>query len=395
MPKQYPQRLYEKHRLCKITKSCLDGACQNNPSGCTKNTDCQNNQICLDGACQNSIPSGCTKNTDCANNQTCINGACQNNPSGCTKNTDCGNNQTCVNGACQNNPTCQNECSENQKRCSGNGFQVCRKLSSGCTQWGAAENCPPKQACQNGSCVTICRDTCSSVGASSCVGNSGFKVCSVGTMGCLEWGATQNCGGGQSCNNGSCAVVKSQEGEACVATADCSSGLVCSADVNKQSRCRRFCSRSTDCTAGQACYETQGGSKICFPTSGVFPPFDAKCGVLVKNAQITGGSWDPLGGAPDPLVQIDFANGKMFRTQYISDSFSPTWNESSASDFSYKDIYGMIVSMRDSDFDGDQVMVAWDAVGGRWNMTQPRSQDFRLTTTDNSIILTVQVNCNW
>jgi Ca2+-dependent lipid-binding protein len=141
-----------------------------------------------------------------------------------------------------------------------------------------------------------------------------------------------------------------------------------------------------------ACYAIEDGSQACAKTN--FPPIDAKCRVNIHEAKITGGCWDTGCGAPDPYVRVSIGQ-KVTYTSTEKNSFSPKWNEKTNEDVSYEELLKMEVALFDEDFTSPDLMVVWTAKGNRWEMSQPQSQSFTLTTTDQSINLSITINCSY
>jgi hypothetical protein len=76
--------------------------------------------------------------------------------------------------------TCTNQCVEDARQCSGNGYQICSDTNNdGCTEWGSAVNCPSGQICNAGDCVANRANTDTNLISPVCTANavSGCKVC--------------------------------------------------------------------------------------------------------------------------------------------------------------------------------------------------------------------------
>ncbi len=373
-------------------KECLNSStareCQ--AGGAWKDTNCASDEECRSGACEKKSATGCQPvgKKECLNSSTAR--ECQ--AGGAWKDTNCASDQECESGVCKKTQTCTNKCTENKKQCVGDKIQICQKLASGCTEWGASANCPPKQICRNDVCVAACQDKCPRDGLRECVGSSGFRVCSRNVQGCLEW-KSQTCSAGQSCVNGSCGVVKKQEGQACRLDSDCISGLVC-AGWEGSKICTRNCSRSADCPRGRACYERESGGKVC--ATAKIPPFDAKCEVTAVKANIGGnGTWGGgLDGAPDPFVKITGTSKGSWQTRTKDGQYQPSWNETSNMGYSYDDIKKMVVTLVDEDSASDDDIAKWS---GRWQMTSPSRASHYLTATPAgvSVSLDILVICSF
>jgi len=114
----------------------------------------------------------------------------------------CAPGQTCSNGSCLT--TCQDECGSGQRRCNGNGFQVCGNFDTdSCTEWGDGQMCAWGQTCSNGYCQTTCQNECTS-GQRRCSGN-GYQVCgNYDSDNCTEWGDGHACASDETCTDGYC-----------------------------------------------------------------------------------------------------------------------------------------------------------------------------------------------
>lgn len=84
---------------------------------------------------------------------------------------------------------CTNECTKlDTKQCSGNGYQVCGNYDDDeCLEWSGVTNCGEGESCSNGVCSIICTDECTSEGSKQCSGD-GYQVCgNYDDDECLEW----------------------------------------------------------------------------------------------------------------------------------------------------------------------------------------------------------------
>ena len=181
------------------TCSQLGMQCGTVYDGCSGNINCgscSGNQSCQNGRCVSTCSNQCTPgSTQCFGNgvQTCrdVNG------DGCYEwdgVTNCGYNQTCQNGSCIN--SCQ------PRSCSQMGYQ-CGNFSDGCGNTINCGACGYGQSCQNGQCQSNCTDQCSQ-GDRRCTGN-GYQVCGQNDgNNCDSWGQTLYCDGNQECSNGYC-----------------------------------------------------------------------------------------------------------------------------------------------------------------------------------------------
>jgi hypothetical protein len=163
--------------------------------------------------------------------------------------------------------SCTSQCSVvGQRRCLGNGYQECYRSSDNCLYWGGTTSCGSNQTCNNGSCIyhETCSNECSTFGQRRCSGN-GYQVCgNYDSDSCLEWDGTINCGYNQTCNNGSC--TDSCANEYCgngICNSNCGeTKLSCSQDCGHINICSDILSGSptnqeqTECT-------NAGGHILC------------------------------------------------------------------------------------------------------------------------------------
>jgi len=345
--------------------------------------------LCAVLNCAPPASTSCDTVDDCVDDQICDDGECT-DPE-CRINSDCSSGKACRENRCVSGPSCKDECTLNQKRCSGAQIQTCQKLSSGCTAWGASENCPSMQECRNGSCVSACTSNCPSEGKRECLNSASYRICQKTSKGCLMWSSSRSCAAGQSCSGGSCATVKTQEGQPCKYDSDCVTGLICSG-WPESVICTRNCSRSADCPSGRACYKREGGGQVC--AAAKMPPIDAKCKVVAKNAVVDGAddSWAGWGeGAPDAFVRVEVPGKTTWESKYEDENWKPSWYEQTTESYTYSEILSMTVSLMDYDSaTGNDVMGTWS---GRWTMTSAKSQQFTLPGT--KLTLYISVNCSF
>jgi hypothetical protein len=133
------------------------------------------------------------------------------NDDGCTEWSDvtqCSTGQTCENGFCQTTPpACTDECTLNSRECFNNGFKICGNYDSdSCLEWSEITQCSANQICQNGVCIPAppsCTDECTN-GDRKCSDN-GFQICrDYDGNGCTEWSGTTGCSYNQACVAGFC-----------------------------------------------------------------------------------------------------------------------------------------------------------------------------------------------
>jgi len=222
----------DKIETCPTDKPCTSGVCKattpNCPNACTVGKQqCNGNSVvtcqedpttkcptwgnpspCLAGTtCQNSrCQKGC-KNVCTAGQKRCSGNGFQvctvDNTSKCTlwgTATPCAKVQTCSNGQCAQ--SCQNACKQGESRCDNNAVQSCQKDTNGCTAWQTVQKCSNSQSCQNSKCVAGCKNVCSN-GQKRCSGSS-VQVCYKASNGCYGWKTNNQCTGNSACKNGQC-----------------------------------------------------------------------------------------------------------------------------------------------------------------------------------------------
>ena len=124
-------------------------------------------------------------------------------PSGCTDWSElqkCPTDKVCSGGQCVS--SCTNQCTENAVQCSGNGIQTCKMRPNGCTDWGVVDPCSSGEVCSGGKCVTSCTNQCTD-GAKQCSG-TGVATCLKMPNGCTDWDKPVPCNSGEICSGGKC-----------------------------------------------------------------------------------------------------------------------------------------------------------------------------------------------
>ncbi len=112
----------------------------------------------------------------------------------------------CSFGTCD--VSCTDECALGEGRCDGpEGAQSCGQADSDpCLDWMPSVACAQGETCVLGSCTAECRDECAD-GAVRCQ-DSGVSICGDRNFdGCTEWGPTEGCANGESCQAGVCAPI--------------------------------------------------------------------------------------------------------------------------------------------------------------------------------------------
>ncbi len=112
----------------------------------------------------------------------------------------------CSLGVCDTR--CIDECAAGERRCTGpGGSQVCGQGDSDtCLEWLASTACNEGESCSFGSCTSVCRNECED-GVVRCQ-DGGLSRCADRDFdGCTEWGPSEACANGQSCESGTCIPI--------------------------------------------------------------------------------------------------------------------------------------------------------------------------------------------
>ena len=156
---------------------------------------------CTWGPCQyDCSPPNCDDRLPCQTGTCHANNQCSYTP--VTDGTLCGTDQKCESGMCKATcvspyfcapPTPPHSTLFDQYYCVGT--PKCYACQSGYHDVG-------------GQCVATCTDQCPSPGAVTCLDNTHNETCADwNSDGCLEWGGTQTCPDGTTCNNGACVAM--------------------------------------------------------------------------------------------------------------------------------------------------------------------------------------------
>jgi hypothetical protein len=200
---------------------------QTTSKSCTDSTNCGPTQVCTNKVC---VQKTCDANSDCGAGQVCVSGFCQQKL--------CQTTPDCVIGGSQNPLVCESGlCVQYGQVCTGatgatgtsgdttncfGGELFCK--DSRCVQCISNSDCPSK-VCQEGVCLNGCSSNaqCASYGTPPYVCTS-KRCCPPGTT-----GLGTNCKVGDAripglyCVEGHWTCSQGEPGEACVASADCTS----------------------------------------------------------------------------------------------------------------------------------------------------------------------------
>jgi hypothetical protein len=288
------------------------------PLGCSKDSDCKGDRICVNSECvepnqmggdgggvadlagaptnhdlagippnadlagptptpdlEPACASGCTLGaTSCNGNGvlTCVSmGAC----TGWSLPTACANGTVCSGGACV--AQCTDQCTTGSSYCSGTGVRMCIAVA-GCNDWSPTiMGCPNGTVCSAGRCVPNCSDQCA-LGAKQCSGTA-VQTCERKPTGCLDWSDPVACGINQTCAAGACVG-------AC--TNKCNAGDVQCFDATSTQACAVMASGCTDWGAAQPC---PNNGACALGTCSTCTAGASRCGVNGDVEQCMNGMW--------------------------------------------------------------------------------------------------------
>jgi hypothetical protein len=108
-------------------------------------------------------------------------------------------------------PWCH-DCQVNERRCLGDSsYMVCRRVDAQCNAWKTVVDCAPGLPCQDGTCLG-CEDTCPPGTRRCAARGNGYQVCKRASTGCLAWATVNRCGRGKRCRAGRCAPLACRGG---------------------------------------------------------------------------------------------------------------------------------------------------------------------------------------
>ena len=177
---------------------------------------CPSGQMCSGGNC---VGEGAQCMNSCDNGAiTCVDSGsfqrCERQATGCldySVRQNCPQGQRCTRGQGCVSACAAPQCNAGETRCFQNGLQRCVSDRDGCLVWGAIESCPNNSICQNNMCAQGCQAECSP-GQRRCQGD-GIQVCE-NRNGCATWGSTSACPGGTQCRGaGACGTCQNGERE--------------------------------------------------------------------------------------------------------------------------------------------------------------------------------------
>lgn len=234
----------------------------------------------------------------------------------------CDEGLSCVDGECV--LVCADDCApDGVRRCdpAGNGYQVCGAYDAdACRDWSSTHPCLASERCSEGVCMAICQDECQP-NQRRCVGE-GYQVCgNFDADPCREYGGGSSCDVGQACVDGACQVVCDHE---------CAEGAARCADETSRQQCGNFdADPCRDWSSPSACAPTErceaGGcvarpapagvviNEVLYDIVGADPP-----GVFIE---LFGPAGTDLRGFR--LVGINGNGGAIYATIQLSGSIPP------------------------------------------------------------------------
>lgn len=232
--------------------------------------DCPAGQTCTNGACTGGN-NGCN-NTCSAPDQSVCEGSnqrktCLKDSKGCMMwgpIKACPSGQSCNNGVCED-PSCPGRCPTlNATKCDGTQVSTCVQGSTpGCLRWSTPQDCP-SGACTNNQCPASCNNQCTE-GQVLCSGD-GYQECAKDAQGCLKWSGQKMCPSGQACQNNKCEpkAAAGSLGAACTQNSDCQTNVCLRSSSTGMGVCSASCSPSSACTSiGGTCVRINGQGPFC------------------------------------------------------------------------------------------------------------------------------------
>ena len=181
----------------------------------------------------------------------------------------------------------------------------------------------------------------------SCLPGTSRVACGAGGMECIA------CPGDDLCVAGECVPPdepdEPDEPDSCgpAACGGCCDGEACLSGT-----------ASSSCgTGGEACVDC-GPRGICQAGGCAIDPGSrwdlVAVGAVVPESTPGGGTWDPVGGAPDLFARgLDPDDEQLERTRTIDNSLQPVWDEVIAVDVPAAELGALVFEVLDDDVDGD------------------------------------------
>ncbi len=112
----------------------------------------------------------------------------------------------CSLGVCDT--SCVDECAAGERRCAGpGGTEECGQADSDtCLEWLSVVACAEGESCSFGSCTSVCRNECEA-DEIRCQNGGTARCADRDFDGCTEWGPSEACASGESCQSGACRPI--------------------------------------------------------------------------------------------------------------------------------------------------------------------------------------------
>ncbi len=205
-------------------------------------------------------------------------------------------------------------CAEGAIACESDGVVVCEEQADGCMRWSTPDACPSAAPfCSFGVCDTECINECAQ-GERRCAGPEGVEECGQGDSdACAEWVAVARCEHGQSCSAGDCA--NGCQDECTAGAARCQDGGTSSCSDRNFDGCTEW-GPSEPCAAGESCEAGVCGDLVvdeecsCFPDHAIGRCVDEVCtvhGCLDGHLDCNGLASD--GCEVNPMTDVEHCGG--------------------------------------------------------------------------------------
>jgi hypothetical protein len=295
-----PASLCDGQGVCKASANqscggfaCANGACKVTCTTATEAQDCVSPATCVSGSCGLKVNGAACSNASQCQSGFCTEGVCCN--SACTDATTGGLCRTCKGTSTSPAGTCSNVnagSADPKSRCAASNAANGDCSNSGvcdgaakCQAWSASTGCR-KESCAAGQHTFAA--TCDGKGAcpTAKVASCNPYICSATSPTCLSTcDVDADCTTGLKCLNHSCGKGP---GDACAASTECASGLVCSA---QGVCCDKACSGSCE-----TCKLSSTSLGSCLPIpKGTSPRVASACTAAAKGACGNTGTCDGNG----------------------------------------------------------------------------------------------------
>ncbi len=103
---------------------------------------------------------------------------------------------------------CADDCEAGESACEGEGYKSCGQYDDdACLEWSEVIPCARQETCEDGRCATVCTDECQE-GSRRCR-DDGVQECGFLDQGnpCLVWGESTACARNEICEDGECVTI--------------------------------------------------------------------------------------------------------------------------------------------------------------------------------------------